>query len=77
VKADKLEQIYEAAYYYWYNRLRKLRKSADAEKSAAFKAAFDTFRKEAVRRKSEVKRGAVKLYDFAAWLAESRMRRRG
>ncbi|WP_313529381.1 hypothetical protein [Anaerotignum sp.] len=24
-KGDRLEQLYEAAYYYWYNRLRKLR----------------------------------------------------
>lgn len=25
-KGDRLEQLYEAAYYYWYNRLRKLRR---------------------------------------------------
>jgi len=67
-KGDRLEQLDEAAYYYWYNRLRKLRKEKAAEKTAAFKAAFDDFRKEAVRRNGEVKRGETKLTDFANWL---------
>jgi hypothetical protein len=71
-KGDRLEQLDEAAYYYWYNRLRKLRKgkAANPERAAAFKTEFDTFRKEAVRRKAEVKRGEVRLSDFSAWLAE-------
>jgi hypothetical protein len=69
-KGDRLEQLDEAAYYYWYNRLRKLRKGKAAEKTAAFKAAFDDFRKEAVRRKGEVKHGETRLNDFAAWLVE-------
>jgi len=69
-KGDRLEQLDEAAYYYWYNRLRKLRKgkAANPERAAAFKAAFDAFRKEAVRRKGEVKRGDMKFSDFADWL---------
>jgi hypothetical protein len=71
-RGDRLEQLDEAAYYYWYNRLRKLRKgkAADPERAAAFKAAFDEFRKEAVRRKAEVKRGKSRLSDFADWLTQ-------
>jgi len=69
-KGDRLEQLDEAAYYYWYNRLRKLRKgkTADPDRAAAFKAAFDDFRKEAVSRKAAVKCGEMKLADFADWL---------
>jgi hypothetical protein len=70
-KDDRLEQLDEAAYYYWYNRLRKLKngKAADPEKAAVFKVAFDDFRKEAVKRKGEVKRGGMKLSEFSSWLA--------
>jgi hypothetical protein len=69
-KGDRLEQLDEAAYYYWYNRLRKLRKgeAANLERAAAFKATFDEFRKEAVRRKAAVKRGESRLTVFADWL---------
>jgi hypothetical protein len=69
-KGDRLEQLHEAAYFYWYNRLRKLKKgdAADAERAAIFKAAFDAFRKEAVRRKAAVKRGETRITDFADWL---------
>jgi hypothetical protein len=51
-------------------RLRKLKKgkAVNPERAAAFKVAFDEFRKEAVRRKAEVKRGELRLSDFAAWL---------
>ncbi len=71
-KGDRLEEIDEAVYQYWYNRLRKLRKgkAANPERAAAFKAEFDAFRKGAVRRKAEVKRGDMKLSDFSSWLAE-------
>jgi hypothetical protein len=70
-KGDRLDQLDEADYYYSYNRLRKLRKgkAANPDKAAAFKAEFDEFRKEAVKRKAEVKRGESSLYDFADWLA--------
>ncbi|MDR2157040.1 MAG: hypothetical protein LBO81_04605 [Clostridiales Family XIII bacterium] len=71
-KNDGIERLDEAAYYYWYNRLRKLRKAADPERAAAFKAAFDDFRAEAVRRKAAVKRGDTKFTEFANWLAEQR-----
>jgi hypothetical protein len=71
-KSDRLEQLDEAAYYYWYNRLRKLRKqnAADSDAVSSFKAAFDAFRKEAVKCKAEVKRGEIKLSEFSSWLAE-------
>ncbi|GHU80015.1 hypothetical protein FACS1894191_4220 [Clostridia bacterium] len=70
-KGDKLEQLDEAAYYYWYNRLRKLRKGKAApEKAAAFGAAFKIFRAEAVKRKGAVKRGEIKLTEFSSWLIE-------
>ena len=70
MKDDELEQWDKATYYYWHNRLRRLRKTADPERVAAFKAAFDTFRKEAVRRKGLVRRKEMKPNDFTAWLAE-------
>ncbi|MDR0221374.1 MAG: hypothetical protein LBI54_08240 [Lachnospiraceae bacterium] len=71
-KGNRLEQVYETAYNYWYTRLRKLKKgkNADPEKTVVVKAAFDSFRKEAVRRKGDVKRGEAKLSDFAGWLVE-------
>jgi len=70
-RGDRLEQLDETAYNYWYTRLRKLRKgkNADSEKAAAIKSAFDAFRKEAVARKGAVKRGEMKLSEFSAWLA--------
>ena len=72
VKDDKREQLYEAVYYYWYNRFRKLRdgKDADSDAAAAFKAAFDDFRKEAIKRKGEVKRRQMQFADFSSWLVE-------
>ena len=71
-KGDRLEQLDEAAYYYWYNRLRKLRKgkAANSEKAAAFKVSFDDFRKEAVQHKAAVKRGEMKFSDFSSWLVQ-------
>jgi len=71
-KGVPLEQLDEAAYYYWYNRLRKLRKGKAANPSAAasFKTAFDEFRKEAVQRKGAVKRGELKLAEYSEWLVQ-------
>jgi len=71
-KSDKLEQLDEAAYYYWYNRLRKLRKgkAANLEKAAVFKVEFDVFRKEAVKRKAAAKNRQISIADFASWLVE-------
>ena len=84
-KGDRLEQLYEAAYYYWYNRMRKLRREKAAagapgesqirwggspERVAAVGEAFKAFRKEAVKYKGMVKRGEMKLTDFSSWLIE-------
>lgn len=70
-KSDRLEQLHESAYYYWYNRLRKLKcgKAANLEKAAAVGEAFKVFRKEAVRRKKLVKSGKMPLAEFSSWLA--------
>ena len=69
-----MEQLHESAYFYWYNRLRKLRKKAtnseETEKAVDFKVQFDIFRKEAVRRKALVKARKMPLADFSAWLVE-------
>jgi hypothetical protein len=69
-KGNKPEQDYEAAYYYWYNRWRKIRKgeAANPDGAAAFKAGFDNFRKEAVQRKRLVGRGGAEEKAFADWL---------
>jgi len=71
-KGDKLEQLDEAAYYYWYNRWRKLKKgkTADLEKAATFKVAFDAFRKEAVKRKAAVRSRKITQADFSSWLVQ-------
>jgi hypothetical protein len=71
-KGDKLEQLHESAYNYWYNRLRKLKKgnAADPERTAAVDAAFKVYRKEAVKRKTAVKNGEMSFSDFATWLAD-------
>lgn len=71
-KGDRLEQLHEAAYYYWYNRLRKLkrRKTADTEKAAVVGEAFKVFRKEAVRLKKRVKDKEMPLSEFSSWLIE-------
>ena len=71
-KGDKLEQYYDSTYFYWYNRLRKLKraKTPDSEKISAVSEAFKVFRKEAVERKRKVKRGEIKLPEFSSWLAK-------
>jgi hypothetical protein len=71
-KGDKLEQLHESTYNYWYNRLRKLKKgtAADPEKAAEVGAAFKEYRKEAVKRKTAVKNGELLFTDFSAWLME-------
>jgi len=69
-KGDRLEQLYEASYFYWYNRLRKMKKTANPGKIATFKDAFDDFREEAIKRKLAVKSREIKLDEFAGWLVE-------
>jgi hypothetical protein len=71
-KGDRLEQLHENAYNYWYNRLRKLKKgtAANPERAADLDAAFKIYRKEAVKRKADVKSGELSFSDFATWLIE-------
>ena len=71
-KGDKLEQLHEVAYYYWYNRWRKLKKGkhANPDNAAAFKIEFDAFRKEAVKRKTAVKKGMISQGDYGSWLVQ-------
>lgn len=72
VKDNFMEKVDESAYYYWYNRLRRLKKgkAADPEKASAFGAAFKEFRKEAVRSKKLVKSGEMEFADFSKWLTK-------
>ena len=68
-KGDKVEAIYENYYQYWYNRKRKLKRNkATDEEVAVFTKAFNKFRDGAVRRKTEVKSGKMKLPEFTSWL---------
>jgi hypothetical protein len=70
-KDEKVEAIYENHYQYWYNRLRRLKKSNTAEADVtAFTNIFKDFRKGAIKRKNEVKSGKMKLSAFTSWLAE-------
>ena len=69
-EGDALEQSYETAYYYWYNRLRKLKreKNPNADKISVVSEAFEAFCKEAVKRKSMAKRGKIEAKEFTDWL---------
>ncbi len=69
-KDDSLEQSHETAYYYWYSRLRKLKraKNPDVEKIAVVNAAFEVFRKEAVKRKGMAHRKEITPKEFTDWL---------
>jgi hypothetical protein len=71
-KGDRLEQLDESAYNYWYNRLRKLKKgdAANSEKASVVKTEFNIFRKEAIRRKNMVKNGDMTISEFAGWLVK-------
>jgi len=75
-KKVQSEQDYETAYYYWYNRQRSLRKgkAANPDKAAAFKVAFDDFRKEALRRKADVKKQKMDKQDFRDWLFQQQIK---
>ena len=57
IKDDAVEPLYDTTYQFWYNRWRKVKsgKAVNVD-AAAFKAAFDDFRKEAVERKEAVKK---------------------
>lgn len=76
VKGDAAESNYRAAYMYWYNRMKKLRRdpSVDAGRMAELEREFKAFRDEATRRKKEVQRKRADVGAFMAWLDEQRSR---
>jgi hypothetical protein len=69
-KGDKLEQAHELAYFYWYNRQRKLKraKNPNPEKMAAVADAFKIFRKELLERKNMVRDKKMEYADFTSWI---------
>ena len=69
-KDSDIEKQHENTYYYWYNRLRKLKraKTPDVEKISLVTGAFEIFKKEAVERKGKVKRGEMQAAEFTSWL---------
>jgi len=71
-KDDKATPVYETAYYYWYNRLKKLRKGklANPDHEAIFRAELKKFCDEGKRLKKLVQRGKMKFDDFNTWLAQ-------
>ena len=71
-KDDKATPVYETAYYYWYNRLKKLRKGklANPEHEAIFRVELKKFCDEGKRLKKLVQRGKMEFDDFNTWLAQ-------
>jgi hypothetical protein len=65
-------KLYSTTYYFWYNRLKKLRKGkhANPENAAAFEIELEKFRKEGITRKTAVKNRKMPLADFSTWLAQ-------
>ena len=76
VKGDAAESNYRAAYMYWYNRMKKLRRNPDVDAGcmAELEAAFKAFRDEATERKKDVQRKKADVGAFMAWLDEQRGR---
>ena len=74
VKQSSIEQLDEAAYYYWYNHLRRLkrRKVANPEKMVEVEVAMAWFRAESKRLKLEVKQGSMRQENYTRWLSEQR-----
>jgi hypothetical protein len=64
--------VYEAAYYYWYNRLKKLRKGkmANPEHEALFSEELKKFCAEGKRLKKLVQGRKMKIDDYNTWLAQ-------
>ena len=76
MKGDAAESNYRAAYMYWYNRMKKLRRNpnVDAGRMAELETAFKAFRDEATERKKDVQRKKADVGAFMAWLDEQRGR---
>jgi hypothetical protein len=71
-KGDRIAQLYDGAYQYWYNRWRKLKKgkTANEDLAVAFKVHLDNFCKEAKQKKESARRRGISIADFSSWLAQ-------
>lgn len=71
---DEAEKSYRTTYMYWYNRMKKLRRSSgvEPEKLAELETAFAVFRDEALKRKREVQHKQENLKSLTDWLLEQR-----
>ncbi len=69
---DTMGKYYESAYNYWYNRLRKLKKTDDENALLQAKDAFDAFRAEAAQKKKGLASGSISQAEFGTWLEEQK-----
>jgi hypothetical protein len=73
-KDDTPTKLYDTAYYYWYNRQKKLKKGkhANPQNAAVYDVEFKKFCKEGITRKTAVKNRQMSLADFLSWLAQQK-----
>ena len=71
-KDDDATAAYDRAYYYWYNRLKKLRKGklANPDHEALFSAELKKFCAEGKRLKTAVQKRKMNFADYSTWLAQ-------
>jgi len=69
-KDDKITIAYDAAYYYWYNRVRKLKnsKNINPNKLIHARTAFESFRKEAAAMKKSINPDDEGTEKFCVWV---------
>jgi len=72
-KDTPFETAYKTNYMYWYNRMKKLRKTAaGTERLAETEKAFDIFCKEAIKQKKAVANGKADERGFESWMLQQR-----
>ena len=72
-KDTPFETAYKTNYMYWYNRMKKLRKTAaGTERLSEAETAFDVFCKEAVKKKKAVANGKADERGFESWMLQQR-----
>ena len=71
-KDDDATAAYDRAYYYWYNRLKKLRKGklANIEHEAVFSAELKKFCTEGKKLKMAVQKRKMTFGEYSTWLAQ-------
>lgn len=67
-KPKTAAQIYDSAYFYWYNRIRKLKMQLKEERAEIANEAFKNFKREATEKKEKVKEGKEKMEDYIVWI---------